>query len=117
KMDTQLDCLVNNSWSVEWKDSFGPRSRMSRCRWNVRSVDLSHWFSTRQVCAQEGSLLGGFPTWRSRVLETALRLRPRRALSSAPGQSSHGSSKLSLRKSFVQGTVSFCMREILSQIR
>ncbi len=27
------------------------------------------------------------PTWRYRVLETALRLRPRRALSSEPGQS------------------------------
>src|SRR3982074_215114 len=28
----------------------------------------------------------GFPTWRYRVLKTALRLRPRRALSSASGQ-------------------------------
>src|SRR5437870_2641384 len=36
--------------------------------------------------AQEGSLLKGFPTWRYRVLKTALRLRPRRALSSASGQ-------------------------------
>src|SRR5437016_13458595 len=49
-------------------------------------LDLSHWFSTRQVRAQEGSLLKGFPTWRYRVLRTALRLRPRRALSSASGQ-------------------------------
>src|SRR5438045_385126 len=49
-------------------------------------LDLSHWFSTRQVHAQEGSLLKGFPTWRYRVLRTALRLRPRRALSSASGQ-------------------------------
>src|SRR5205814_2686220 len=49
-------------------------------------LDLSHWFSTRQVHAQEGSLLKGLPTWRYRVLRTALRLRPRRALSSASGQ-------------------------------
>src|SRR2546430_14573428 len=49
-------------------------------------LDLSHWFSTRPVRAQEGSLLKGFPTWRYRVLRTALRLRPRRALSSASGQ-------------------------------
>src|SRR5205823_13585106 len=49
-------------------------------------LDLSHWFSTRQVHAQEGSLLKGFPTWRYRVLRTALRSRPRRALSSASGQ-------------------------------
>src|SRR6266446_74542 len=47
-------------------------------------LDLSHGFSTRQVCAaQEGSLFQGSPTWRYRVLKTALRLRPRRALSSA----------------------------------
>ena len=52
----------------------------------LRCMDLSHWFSTRQVCAQEGKCC--FPTWRSRVLKTALRLRPRRALSSASGQSS-----------------------------
>src|SRR5213076_2829030 len=52
----------------------------------VRPVDFPHWFSTRQVCAQEGSLFQGLPTWRYRVLKTALRLRPRRALSSAPGQ-------------------------------
>jgi len=52
-------------------------------------LDLSHWFSTRQVCAaQEGGLFQGSPTWRYRVLKTALRLRPRRALSSAPGQNS-----------------------------
>jgi hypothetical protein len=37
-------------------------------------------------CAQEGSLFKGFPTWRFRVLKTALRLRLRRALSSASGQ-------------------------------
>src|SRR5882757_2390865 len=49
-------------------------------------LDLSHWFSTRQVHAQEGSPWRGFPTWRYRVLRTALRLRPRRALSSASGQ-------------------------------
>src|SRR6266436_3655552 len=52
-------------------------------------LDLSHGFSTRQVCAaQEGGLFQGSPTWRYRVLKTALRLRPRRALSSAPGQNS-----------------------------
>ena len=36
-------------------------------------VDLSLWFSTRQVCAQEGKPLKSFPTWRYRVLKTALR--------------------------------------------
>ena len=49
-------------------------------------LDLSHWFSTRQVRAQVGKPFEGFPTWRYRVLRTALRLRPRRALSSASGQ-------------------------------
>lgn len=53
----------------------------------VRLVDLPLWFSTRQVCAQEGEVVRPPPTWRYRVLKTALRLRPRRALSSAPGQS------------------------------
>src|SRR5437867_6379907 len=53
------------------------------------TVDFSHWFSTRQVCAQEGSLDQGLPTWRFRVLKAALRLRPRRALSSASGQKQH----------------------------
>src|SRR5436190_19611773 len=51
-------------------------------------MDLPHCFSTRQICAQEASPLQGLPTWRYRVLKTALRLRPRRALSSALGQKS-----------------------------
>ena len=42
----------------------------------------------RQVCAQEGSLLPRLPHLAYRVLKTALRLRPRRALSSALGQKS-----------------------------
>jgi len=57
-----------------------------RSRLAVRTVDLSLWFSTRQVYAQEGNVLQRPPTWRYRVLKTALRLRPRRALSSASGQ-------------------------------
>ena len=57
-------------------------------RWQFGRLDLSHGFSTRQVEAQEGSLWQGSPTWRYRVLKTALGLRPRRALSSASGQSS-----------------------------
>src|SRR6266496_4363080 len=48
-------------------------------------MDLSHWFSTRQGVRTGGKLFG-FPTWRYRVLRAALRLRPRRALSSASGQ-------------------------------
>src|SRR5437868_6616123 len=35
---------------------------------------------------RRGSLYQDSPTWRYRVLKTALRLRPRRALSSASGQ-------------------------------
>src|SRR5213076_1937701 len=66
----------------------------------VRPVDFPHWFSTRQVCAQEGSLFPGFPTWRFRVLKTALRLRPRRALSSASGQKHPCSTKSLGKKSF-----------------
>jgi len=60
-----------------------------RKRLTIAKVDLSHCFSTRQTCAQEGSLWQGSPTWRYRVLKTALRLRPRRALSSASGQKPH----------------------------
>src|SRR6266576_3468842 len=52
----------------------------------VRTVGFSAWVLYPPGCAQEGSLFQGFPTWRFRVLKTALRLRPRRALSSAPGQ-------------------------------
>ena len=40
-------------------------------------------------CAQEGSVFERSPTWRYRVLKAALRLRPRRALSSASGQKPH----------------------------
>src|SRR6266436_5974323 len=54
----------------------------------VRTVGFSAWVLYPPGCAQEGSLFQGFPTWRYRVLKTALRLRPRRALSSAPGQNS-----------------------------
>ena len=64
---------------------FGAFARRGHTKQSGR-LDLSHWFSTRQVCAQEGSPFKGFPTWRYRVLRTALRLRPRRALSSASGQ-------------------------------
>src|SRR5437016_14525920 len=39
------------------------------------------------VCTGGKALVRTFPTWRYRVLRTALRLRPRRALSSASGQS------------------------------
>src|SRR5882724_11004922 len=52
----------------------------------VRTVGFSAWVLYPPGCAQEGSFFQGFPTWRFRVLKTALRLRPRRALSSAPGQ-------------------------------
>src|SRR4051812_590467 len=52
----------------------------------VRTVGFSAWVLYPPGCAQEGSLFTGFPTWRYRFLKTALRLRPRRALSSAPGQ-------------------------------
>src|SRR6266568_7889311 len=69
-----------------------------RSRRAVRTVDLSHWFSTRQVCAQEGNVLQRPPTWRYRVLKTALRLRPRRALSSAPGQKQNITPKPCSRK-------------------
>ena len=58
----------------------------NRCQF--AELDLSLWFSTRQVCAQEGKPFSRPPTWRYRVLKTALGLRPRRALSSASGQSS-----------------------------
>ena len=38
------------------------------------------------LCTGGKALVRTFPTWRYRVLRTALRLRPRRALSSASGQ-------------------------------
>ena len=72
---------------MNWASSqtvLAPWHKVSRSQFG--RLDLSHWFSTRQVYAQEGSPLRGFPTWRYRVLRTALRLRPRRALSSASGQ-------------------------------
>src|SRR5437773_959152 len=53
---------------------------------SVRTVGFSAWILYPPGGAQEGSPFQGFPTWRFRVLKTALRLRPRRALSSAPGQ-------------------------------
>ena len=46
----------------------------NRCQF--AELDLSHWFSTRQVCAQEGKPFSRPPTWRYRVLKTALGLRP-----------------------------------------
>ena len=52
----------------------------------VRTVGFSASALYPPGGAQEGSPFKGFPTWRYRVLKTALRLRPRRALSSAPGQ-------------------------------
>src|SRR5216684_268992 len=55
----------------------------------VRTVDLSHWFSTRQVVHRREASSKASLTWRYRVLKTALRLRPRRALSSASGQRCH----------------------------
>src|SRR5207247_5738436 len=65
----------------------------------VRSVGFSALILYPPGCAQEGSLLKGFPTWRFRVLKTALRLRPRRALSSASGQKSTFSKIVRKRKS------------------
>ena len=64
--------------------------------WVVTKVDLSHCFSTRQ--AQAGDLWKDPPAWRYRVLKTALRLRPRRALSSALGQRRHSSLRSPLEK-------------------
>ena len=52
----------------------------------LRTVGFSAWVLYPPGGAQEGSPFQGFPTWRFRVLKTALRLRPRRALSSASGQ-------------------------------
>lgn len=75
-----------------------PKPLPIRNHWAVWTVDLSHWFSTRQVDAQEGNVLQRPPAWRYRVLKTALRLRPRRALSSAPGQKPHGWLKTSIRQ-------------------
>jgi hypothetical protein len=71
------------------RSELAPKSLPIRHHLAVWTVDLSHWFSTRQVDAQEGNVLQRSPTWRYRVLKTALRLRPRRALSSAPGQRRH----------------------------
>src|SRR5207245_5803136 len=52
----------------------------------VRTVGFSAWILYPPGGAQEGSSFQGFRTWRFRVLKTALRLGPRRALSSASGQ-------------------------------
>ena len=59
----------------------------------IRPVGFSALVLYPPGCAQEGSLFKGFPTWRFRVLKTALRLRPRRALSSASGQRHHVTQK------------------------
>jgi hypothetical protein len=77
-------------------------------------VDLSHCFSTRQTCAQEGNLWKGSPAWRPRVLKSALRLRPRRALSSASGQRRHtGSSSVAGKEknSLDSGRTETCFTE------
>ncbi len=71
--------------TLGWKNVV-PEILFQRPAGSSGTVDFPHWFSTRQVCAQGGSLGESFPTWRFRVLKAALRLRPRRALSSAPGQ-------------------------------
>ena len=65
----------------------------------VRTVGFSALVLYPPGCAQEGSPFKGFPTWRYRVLKTALRLRPRRALSSAPGQKPTFSEIVRQRKS------------------
>jgi len=54
----------------------------------VPTIGFSALVLYRQVCAQEGSLFPRLPHLAYRVLKTALRLRPRRALSSASGQNS-----------------------------
>jgi len=74
-------CLTTTGWK-----NVSPEVLLKKSAHSGSTVDFSHWFSTRQVDAQGGSLYQGFPTWRFRVLKRALRLRPRRALSSAPGQ-------------------------------
>ena len=110
KTDRCLCCFVV---SDRWFDRNIFRSHfcdLRRCL-GLRGVDLSHSFSTRQVCAQEGSLFKGCPTWRYRVLKTALGLRPRIALSSASGQSIH--SKLEFSSCIVgsrQIVFGFCQR-------
>jgi len=114
KMDTRLDCLVSTFFRVRRKEFLVSRVRKSRCCWDIRSADLSHWFSTRQGCAQERKL--NFLPWRYRVLKTALRLRPRRALSSAPGQSGHFRLKALLAQKIcpapMDESFSFSMRDI-----
>src|SRR5205809_7290368 len=65
----------------------------------VRTVGFSAWVLYPPGGAQEGSPFQGFPTWRFRVLKTALRLRPRRALSSASGQNDPFSTKALGKKS------------------
>src|SRR5438045_9078182 len=65
----------------------------------IRPVGFSALVLYPPGCAQEGSLFKGFPTWRFRVLKTALRLRPRRALSSASGQNDPFSTKALGKKS------------------
>jgi len=65
----------------------------------IRPVGFSALVLYPPGCAQEGSLFKGFPTWRFRVLKTALRLRPRRALSSASGQKPTSSKIVRKRKS------------------
>ena len=66
----------------------------------VRSVGFIALVLYPPGCAQEGSLFKGSPTWRYRVLKTALRLRPRRALSSVSGQRRTLSTKRRRKKTF-----------------
>ena len=89
-MDRQLKGLVDN----RWRDGRG-----SFFRWGCRGLidsrgKFGRWiFRIRSLPARcvhrKASPLRDLPTWRYRVLKTALRLRPRRALSSASGQNQH----------------------------
>ena len=90
KMDRQLKGLVDNGW----RDG---RGSFFRCRGRCL-IDscgkLGRWiFRIRSLPARcmhrKASPFRDLPTWRYRVLKTALRLRPRRALSSASGQNRH----------------------------
>src|SRR3954470_10214689 len=64
-----------------------------------RTIGFNAFFLYPPGGAQEGSPFQGFPTWRFRVLQTALRSRPRRALSSASGQNDPFSTKALGKKS------------------
>jgi hypothetical protein len=79
-------CVERWLTTLGWKNVL-PEVLLQRPACSSSTVGFFALSSLPARCVhRRGALVKASPTWRFRVLKAALRLRPRRALSSAPGQ-------------------------------